>query len=716
MMTEWSWLGLQTRDLQMGQKTQPAKGVDSLEGNGLWGSAGTHRVWPTALASIAGVGLAGWLILMVVDSHPSSRPQLPPTTTVAVATARVGTAVSQFQVTGLIQAQSAIGLAFGEAGTVSMVNVTPGQTVQSGQVLATLDQRLFNAQLAQAKAQVAVAAAKFEAAQSGPAPDVLAADEATVQKDQALLQAAEQEEAQANLAARTGGNDPLTAAQNQVDKTRAALKQAQAIVAGSQIKYAQVQAQMSVSTPGTLDATVQTDAAILGADRQQLAIDQANVTTSGQRLSQDQKTLTQDQSLYGTLAAQYVDDEQAYQTALDNFNAWRGYGKNPYTDLVAKTGEVAQQAQSAYNTLKNAQIAVQSAQSNLAQAQQTVSDDEAATAKAAMQWQNAQNALANVSTTSQLSLAAAQNGVTQAEAAESAAQVAYHDALLSQKAVQAQQAATVQNARSAVTEAQANLNGAQAILSAARAPRSAASMAPYQQEVNAAQAAMNVLMAQHQHAILPAPFSGVVTAVPVVAGQSVTSATSVVELDSSQEVFQAPIPETMVAAIAVGDPARVVVKGSDQPIDARVASIGPAASPQSLTFTATLAFSGPLPTWVRANDWATATIVVHTTPSAVLIPASAIVTINGYPQVFVMDKKRQSVRLQTVQPAVTDGSLTAVSGLAPGSRVIVAGQTYLASGDRVRVTQTVPVGDLLQSTSIQGFLAAPAAPSRKATP
>lgn len=169
-------------------------------------------------------------------------------TAVQAANNRVTTAVQKGDVTSVITATGVVepyrnvGLAFQLSGLVSDVKVSAGAVVQQGDILATLDNRSLQNNLAQAQAQLQAAQSKLQALKDGSlAAQSLAAAQAAVKADQDRLdiakngnatpdqiQAAQNrvQEAQAKLAALQAGPDP-----NQVAAAQAALKQAQAQLA-----------------------------------------------------------------------------------------------------------------------------------------------------------------------------------------------------------------------------------------------------------------------------------------------------------------------------------------------------------------------------------------------------------------------------------------------------------------------------------------------------
>lgn len=369
------------------------------------------------------------------------------------------------------------------------------------------------------------------------------------------------------------------------------------------------------------------------------------------------------------------------------------------------------------------------------------------------------------------SVAVAADGVAKAQAALAAAQSAYQQA--------AQPAATSKRGGStastsaglgasaqAVAVAQAALNLAEAQAAQAQAPPSGASLAPLEAAVAQAQAAQAVIGTEIAQESLTAPFAGTVSSLSAVVGQTVTAGTTVLTLDSTGMSVQAPVSQASLSLVRKGETATVSLLGAPTTLPAAVTAVSPSASPSSLTFDVTISPVSPPPTWLHPGEAATVAVVTSTTPTAVLVPSSSIVDLNGHPQVFVVNRggkpaatggsasaatsrssgagnpKRAhkgtgkkgrkgrrgrkahgsavrrgagTVSLVDVTPSVSDGTTTEVSGLSPGAAVVVAGQTYLAPGDRVRVTGTVAVPTSVTGSSVGGLLTAPGAAGAGAT-
>jgi HlyD family secretion protein len=144
-----------------------------------------HR-WRNRLIGLAVLGalLAGGayaLWAMVLGGGGSSAAEI------QTATVQRGSISQTFSTTGTAVAQSTADLSFGQSGTVSAVNVTLGQKVKQGDVLAEIEPDELQSAVTTAELNLASAQAKLDTLLAGPTTSELAS------ADQSLLQA------QANL-------------------------------------------------------------------------------------------------------------------------------------------------------------------------------------------------------------------------------------------------------------------------------------------------------------------------------------------------------------------------------------------------------------------------------------------------------------------------------------------------------------------------------------
>lgn len=134
-----------------------------------------------------------------------------------------GNLVSSITGSGTIAAEQSLNLSFPNGGTVRQVLVKAGDTVEPGQILARLDDRNLQIQLANAQAGLAAAQARLTQLQQGNArPADIAAAQASVKSAQAAYDAAV-------MSAGTFGSQLVAA--------RAALQKAEVTLAEAQAAY-----------------------------------------------------------------------------------------------------------------------------------------------------------------------------------------------------------------------------------------------------------------------------------------------------------------------------------------------------------------------------------------------------------------------------------------------------------------------------------------------
>ncbi|MHB1447110.1 MAG: efflux RND transporter periplasmic adaptor subunit, partial [Acidimicrobiales bacterium] len=154
--------------------------------------------------------------------------------------------------------------------------------------------------------------------------------------------------------------------------------------------------------------------------------------------------------------------------------------------------------------------------------------------------------------------------------------------------------------------------------------------------------------------------------------------------------------------IRPGQSATIITPAGPAPVQGTVTAVSPTGDPASLTFNVTVEPSS-VPSWLRPGESAALDIVTSTPTSAVLVPVSAVVSINGTPQVFTITSSH-TVALQDVTPSLSDGTTTVIQGLAAGTEVVAVGQTYLAPADKVRVTSTIAVPTSVVGSAVGGLL------------
>ena len=156
------------------------------------------------VATVAVVALAGTGIGISLGTTGSSTSPLQITTQVVAVTS--GTMQQTVSTSGTIEPSQQANLNFAVSGTITAVDVSTGQTVTTGQTLATVDQSALQAQLAAAEATLTAAQARLAGDQAdGAAASQLDSDGASVTSAQTQVTSAETNLSDASLTSTISG-------------------------------------------------------------------------------------------------------------------------------------------------------------------------------------------------------------------------------------------------------------------------------------------------------------------------------------------------------------------------------------------------------------------------------------------------------------------------------------------------------------------------------
>jgi multidrug efflux pump subunit AcrA (membrane-fusion protein) len=375
-------------------------------------------------------------------------------------------------------------------------------------------------------------------------------------------------------------------------------------------------------------------------------------------------TVTQSLSLTGNLAS-------LGQTDLNFGSAGKVATVNVQPGQAVKAGQVlaALDTSSLQAALTQSQATLASAQAKLSLDQagptaQSLSQSQASVRTTQSQLQSAQTALTDTQTNNALA-------VQQAQAAGG-------DVLAAAKA-KAQQ--SNDQAQAQVNSAQVQVQNAQEALAALQQGTTSQQQQMDQSQVQIAQINVDSAQKALSQGTLTAPVDGVIGAVNLTAGQSVSSggssSSSTSSSSSSPQIsvltpgsFQVSgsVSDTQVNQIAVGQRALVTPAGSTQAIKGKVTAVAAEATVTSgvATFPVTIALDGSNPS-LHSGVSATITVVTNQVVGVLTVPTSAVrgsnvqVMVNGQPQtVAVTTGASDSTRTQIL------------SGLNAGDTVVIA--------------------------------------------
>lgn len=209
-------------------------------------------------------------------------------------------------------------------------------------------------------------------------------------------------------------------------------------------------------------------------------------------------------------------------------------------------------------------------------------------------------------------------------------------------------------------------------------------------EVAQAQAKVDEAHARLGRAEIRAPTAGIISERAARMGALARSEPLFKLIRESEVELEAEVPEADLAAIAVGQSARVAVTGLDDPLDGRVRLVAPKADRDSRLGRARIAL--PIDPRLRPGVFGRAAIVADRRDAAVTIPDSALIQRDDRGDVAVLVVAGDgTVSLGVVTVGLRqDGRAEIRSGLAPGQRVVVSAGAFLREGDRVTVADGMP--------------------------
>ncbi len=227
------------------------------------------------------------------------------TTQYRTATATLGTIQQTLSLTGNLSPISQSNVNFQVSGTVTAVDVSVGQTVTAGQVLATVDASTVQSALTQAQATLAAAQAKLAADQSPSSSTTAAENLATARTNLSNDTTAYRDTLAVNAQTIASDQRTITSDQSAVNADNQA-------VSAAQQKY------NSDGCNSTSSSTCSSDAQSLSAAQQQQTKDAQALATAEAILPTDQ---VRAQQTADQAAAKVASDQTALNNALSSSNS-----------------------------------------------------------------------------------------------------------------------------------------------------------------------------------------------------------------------------------------------------------------------------------------------------------------------------------------------------------------------------------------------------------
>jgi RND family efflux transporter MFP subunit len=197
-----------------------------------------------------------------------------------------------------------------------------------------------------------------------------------------------------------------------------------------------------------------------------------------------------------------------------------------------------------------------------------------------------------------------------------------------------------------------------------------------------AEAARTEASTLSEHAVLRAPFAGVVTAKLVNVGDTALPGQALLVVEAPDALrFEARLPEAAARGLVAGRPQALRLDGLDHELIATISEIDPVVDATSRTVLVKLDL--PHDPELRSGRFGRLLFASGAT-DAITVPADAVVRRGQLEIVFVVEGS--AARLRLVRTAgERDGRIEIVSGLAGGEQVAVSDAAQLVDGQPVEV-------------------------------
>jgi len=182
------------------------------------------------------------------------------------------------------------------------------------------------------------------------------------------------------------------------------------------------------------------------------------------------------------------------------------------------------------------------------------------------------------------------------------------------------------------------------------------------------------------------PIAGVVTDRPLFPGETVASGSTLITvMDTSALLAKVHLSQAMVQRLSMGDEAKVLVPGAEEPVAGKVVLISPALDPGSTTVEVWLKVDnrdGRL----KAGTPVQVSVVGKTIPKVVKVPSSSILTSEDGSKSVMVVTSEGTAHTVPVQTGISDGDEVQVTQGLNGSEVVITSGAYgLDEGTKVKI-------------------------------
>lgn len=205
----------------------------------------------------------------------------------------------------------------------------------------------------------------------------------------------------------------------------------------------------------------------------------------------------------------------------------------------------------------------------------------------------------------------------------------------------------------------------------------------------AAKAQLDTSQVTMRQAALVAPINGIVAKRHALPGEKLAAEQQILTIVDLARLELAGLVGTHeVSRLQPGMPVQVKVEGVEQPVEARIARIAPAAEPGTRSIGVTLVLDNPKEQY-RAGQYAVAKVMLPDDTQRLTVPIAAISRNSGQEQVWMIENGALVRRIVTTgRSDAREGRVEIVNGLKPQAQVLAARFDNLREGDPAQVVAT----------------------------
>jgi len=203
---------------------------------------------------------------------------------------------------------------------------------------------------------------------------------------------------------------------------------------------------------------------------------------------------------------------------------------------------------------------------------------------------------------------------------------------------------------------------------------------------HAAKAQLDTSQVTMRQAALVSPLNGIVSKRHVVPGEKVAAEQQILTIvDLSRLELAGLVGTHEVSRLKPGMTVKVQVEGVDQPVEAKIDRIAPAAEPGTRSIGVTLVLDNPKELY-RAGQYAVAKVVLADDTQRLTVPMAAISSNSGQEQVWMIEDGALVRRIVTTgRSDAREGRIEILNGLKPEAQVLAARFDNLREGDKATI-------------------------------